>query len=259
VHVLGIAVTGASDISKDLVDSNQMTDYSYIIQPFTLDKHKVILRCASGLGPSGVSLNIVLGGWYFNENKLSERMNCSNSKFEVRGANTKKYPGVINLYLCNPLTTGEEGVYSCVIRNSSMKTQTKRVGLYLRGRSESLDMYTIVNHLSSLYTAAPTIDPASSSTITVAVGSSLTLSCTSQGSPPDTFTWRKDNGPMIQSTSITNVTHNNSNAVFRANYFINSTTASDNGTFTCTVTNPIGSDDKNITVIVVGKYIQHSI
>jgi len=97
------------------------------------------------------------------------------------------------------------------------------------------------------------IDPPSSSTVTVTVGSPLILSCTSRGSPPDTFTWRKDNGPIIQSTSITTVTHSNTSAVFCANYSINSVTTSDSGTYTCTVTNPIGSDNETITVSVAGK------
>ena len=97
------------------------------------------------------------------------------------------------------------------------------------------------------------IDPPSSSTVTVVVGSPLTLSCTSQGSPPDTFTWRKDSGPIVQSTSITTVTHTNTSAVFRADYSINNVTTSDNGTYTCTVTNPIGSDSETITVNL-GKY-----
>ena len=108
-----------------------------------------------------------------------------------------------------------------------------------------------LNHLSSLYTAAPVIDTPSSSTVTVTMGSSLTLSCTSQGSPPDTFTWRKDNDPtVLQSTSITAVDYTSTSAVFRADYSIDSVTTSDSGTYTCTVTNPIGSDSTTITVVV---------
>ena len=94
------------------------------------------------------------------------------------------------------------------------------------------------------------IDPPISSTVTVVDGSTLTLSCTSRGSPPDTFTWRKDGGPIVQPTSITTVTHTNTSAVFRADYFINSVTTSDSGTYRCTVTNPMGSDSKTITVNV---------
>ena len=92
------------------------------------------------------------------------------------------------------------------------------------------------------------IDTPSSSTVTVSVSDPVTLSCTSRGSPPDTFTWRKDNGPVLQSTT-TPVTYNANSAVFRADYSIDSVTASDSGTYTCTVTNPIGSDSTTITVI----------
>jgi len=101
------------------------------------------------------------------------------------------------------------------------------------------------------------IDPPSSSNVTVVVGSPLTLSCTSRGSPPDTFTWRKDSGPIVQSTSITTVNHTNTNAVFRADYSINSVTTSDSGTYTCTVINPIGSDSETITVNVGMFFLQY--
>jgi len=67
VYSLGIAITGASDVTTDLVSNNQITDNSFITGPFVLDPHKVVLRCASGLGPSGLDNNAVLGGWYFNE------------------------------------------------------------------------------------------------------------------------------------------------------------------------------------------------
>ena len=100
------------------------------------------------------------------------------------------------------------------------------------------------------------IDTPSSSTVTVNVGDPLTLSCISRGSPPDTFTWRKDNDPtVLQSTSITAVDYTSASAVFRANYSIDSVTTSDSGTYTCTVTNPIGSDSTTITVVVISKLL----
>ena len=88
--------------------------------------------------------------------------------------------------------------------------------------------------------------------MTDVVGSNLTLSCTSQGSPPDMFTWRKDGGLIVQSTNITVLNHTTTSAVFRADYVINSATTSDSGMYTCTVTNPIGSDSRNINVTVKG-------
>jgi len=155
IYILGIAVTGASNIATDLVANNLFIDNSYITQPFTLASDKSILRCISGLGPTGSYIddfgdiipygNTVLGGWYFNEIRLFVPGGGSGCQFghvfEVRGANGRNYPGVINLYLCRTFTTNEEGVYSCIMLNSSMMNQTMRVGVYFSGRSESLDMY----------------------------------------------------------------------------------------------------------------------
>jgi len=98
------------------------------------------------------------------------------------------------------------------------------------------------------------IDPPSSSNVILPVGFSLTLSCTSRGSPPDTFTWRKDSGPIVQSTSITTVTHTNTSAVFRADYSINSVNTSDSGAYTCNTTNPLGSDSSTINVNVISEF-----
>ena len=114
----------------------------------------------------------------------------------------------------------------------------------------------MIGYLTLLYTAAPVIDTLSSTTVTVAIGSSLTLSCISRGSPPDTFGWRKDNDPtVLQSTSITTMDYTNTNAVFRANYSIDNVTTSDSGTYICTVTNPIGCNNTTITVAVIGKLL----
>ena len=94
------------------------------------------------------------------------------------------------------------------------------------------------------------IDALSSSIVIITSGSSLTLNCTSRGSPPDTFTWRKDNDPtVLQSTSITAVDYTSTSAVFRADYVIDNITESDIGTYTCTVINPIGNDNATITVV----------
>ena len=78
----------------------------------------------------------------------------------------------------------------------------------------------------------------------------------SEGSPPDTFTWQKDDDPtMFSSTSITAITHTSTSAVFRAEYTITRASTNDNGTYTCTVTNPIGSDSANITIMTIGMYL----
>jgi len=95
---------------------------------------------------------------------------------------------------------------------------------------------------------------------TLVIGSPLTLSCTSEGSPPDTFTWMKDGVPVTQSPSITTVNHNSTSAVFHTTYTINSATISDSGTYTCTVTNPIGSDSRSITAIyITGEFRENNV
>ena len=125
-----------------MVAKNQLVDYSYLTEgSFTFDNAGVVLRCASGLGP-GSSSSLTLGGWYFDGNEIASDTRCSpSSVFDQRAANGRLYPGIINLYPCDtddPLSTDDEGVYSCMMMNSSMMIQTTRVGLYLSGRSKSL-------------------------------------------------------------------------------------------------------------------------
>ena len=84
------------------------------------------------------------------------------------------------------------------------------------------------------------------STMDVVIGSPLTLTCTSSGSPPDTFIWMKDGVLITHSTSITAVNYTNTIAVFSTNYTISNFSTSDIGTYTCTVSNPIGSNSRTI-------------
>ena len=86
--------------------------------------------------------------------------------------------------------------------------------------------------------------------VDIVLGSGITLTCTSSGSPPDTFTWMKDGVPVTQPTDITTVTYTNTMAVFSSCYTISNVSANDNGTYTCTVTNPIGSDNNNFTIYI---------
>ena len=220
-----------------------------------------LARCLTGLGPNGTSngANGDLGGLYFNGTMIpnsGEQAGC-NGLTGIIQARPGSTAGVTNFHQCGSLTTDNEGVYTCTMMNSSMIEQSVRFNIYLNGRGESLDFYTpSFNHLSSLYTAGPVIDPISPNTMTVHAGTPLILSCTSRGSPPDTFTWRKDNDPtVIQSTSITAVDYTSTSAVFRADYSIASITTSDIGTYTCTVTNPIGSDSATMTVDVISKLL----
>ena len=86
--------------------------------------------------------------------------------------------------------------------------------------------------------------------VDIVLGSNITLTCTSSGSLPDTFTWMKDGVPVTQSTDITTVTYTNTMAVFSSSYTISNVSVSDNGTYTCTVTNPIGSDNNNFIIYI---------
>ena len=252
VLTVGVVVTNGTGLTL----ANALNDYSYINARAGDAQHVRIARCLTGLGPTSTSngANDDLGGLYFIGTMIS-----NSGESATRGSDVILVrpgggaAGVINIHQCGVFTTDNEGVYTCTMMNSSMMDQSVRFGIHLNGRSESLDLYiSSLNHLLSLYTAAPVIDPISPNTMTVNVGDRLTLSCTSRGSPPDTFTWRKDNGPVLQSTT-TPVTYNDNSAVFRADYSNDSVTTSDSGTYTCNVTNPIGSDTATITVVVTSK------
>ena len=103
---------------------------------------------------------------------------------------------------------------------------------------------------------APVIDEPSPSTIIADVGATITLSCVSQGSPPDTFMWQREDDPMmLQSTSIGALEHTSTSAVFQANYTIDSVDFDNNGEYKCYVVNPIGSDYVSIVVIAISMCI----
>ena len=240
--------------------SDFLTDYSYVDACGSTGNGVVLARCVTGLSPNGND-NGVLGGWYFDGTKITnsdDNVRCDSPDVGVIQARVGVIKaGVVNMRQCSQFTTAAEGIYTCIMMNSSMMNQSVRLGVYFTGRSESFDLYiSSLNHLLSLYTATPVIDPISPNTMTVNVGDPFTLSCTSQGSPPDTFTWRKDNDPtVLQSTSITAVDYTSTSAVFRADYSIDSVTTSDSGSYTCTVTNPMGSDSVTITVFVTSKLL----
>ena len=259
VFTVGVAVTDATQ-NSNLNSVNELTDYSYINARSGTGAGNQLARCLTGLGPTSTSngANGLLGGLYFAGTMISnsgESASCSSDVIQVRPGGG--LAGVTNFHQCDTFTTANEGVYTCTMMNSSMMDESVRFGIYLSTRSESLYFYNYIpslNHHSSHYTVAPMIDTPSSLPVTVNVGDPLVLSCTSRRSPPDRFTWRKDNGPVLESTT-TEVTYNLNSAVFRSNYSKNMATIGDNGTYTCTVTNPIGSDSATITVTVIGKLL----
>ena len=121
-----------------------LTDYSYVTASDNPNDNGVLIaRCATGLGPNGTDngANKVLGGWYFNGNMIpnsGEQAPCSPDVVQIRpGA---RFAGVSNIRQCGAFTTDNEGVYTCIMMNSSMMDQSVRLGVYFAGRSESLDL-----------------------------------------------------------------------------------------------------------------------
>lgn len=79
----------------------------------------------------------MLGGWYFNGNKIATPACDSNGPpVQSRGASISSYVGVIDLYECGTFSIAGEGVYTCIIMNSSMINESMRLGVYYNGRSK---------------------------------------------------------------------------------------------------------------------------
>ena len=122
-----------------IVTGNLLNDYSYI----TGTTNGLLARCVSGLGPTGTDDNTALGIWYFNGAQLPYGL-CEDPVVNViqsRIASLMNFIGVINLWQCGPFTTTAEGVYTCVIMDSAMMNQTRRLGVYFSGRSELCELY----------------------------------------------------------------------------------------------------------------------
>jgi len=118
--------------------NNLLMDYSHL----TGTTNGLLARCLSGLGPTGTDDNTALGIWYFNGAQLSYGQ-CETPIVDLiqsRAVDISDFIGGVNLWQCGPFTTTEEGVYTCVIMNSSMINQVMRLGVYFRGRSESFDL-----------------------------------------------------------------------------------------------------------------------
>ena len=88
----------------------------------------------TGLGPSGNN-NSVLGGLYFNGNRIPDRAVCS-SQNTIQPEPGTRAAGVINIRQCGKFSTTDEGIYACKIMNSLMMEQSIRFGIYFTERSE---------------------------------------------------------------------------------------------------------------------------
>ena len=141
----GVFTVGVVVIHGNNFDSaNALTDYSYINARDGNPSNALISRCMTGLHPSGND-NGALGGWYFNSNKIPNRGSCSSNIIQpIPG---RYLAGAINLFQCRQFTTAVEGIYTCTMMNSSMMDQSVRLGIYLNGRSESLDLNHVVHNI----------------------------------------------------------------------------------------------------------------
>ena len=118
--------TGSSDVSA----SNIIEDYS-TIRPMGTG---LLFRCVSGLGPTSND-NIELGGLLFGSTMIEDG-GCNGPVIQPQGTTITNFIGVINVFLCSSLNANNEGVYTCMMRNSSMMEESVRVGVYLSSRSE---------------------------------------------------------------------------------------------------------------------------
>ena len=141
----GVFTVGVVVIRGNNFDSvNALTDYSYINARDGNPNNALLARCMTGLHPSGND-NGVLGGWFFYSNKIPNRGSCSSSMIQPMPG--LALAGVINLFQCRQFTTAVEGIYTCTMMNSSMMDQSVRLGIYLNGRSESLDLNHVVQNI----------------------------------------------------------------------------------------------------------------
>ena len=144
VFTVGVAVTSSLQ-NNNLISANVLTDYSYINARSGNPNGAQVARCVTGLGPTGTgnNANDVLGGLYFNGNKipaLAPPSSCSDNSEVIQVRLGGSLAGVFNFHQCGAFTTDNEGVYTCTVMNSLMMNESVRFGIYLSGRSESLNL-----------------------------------------------------------------------------------------------------------------------
>ena len=126
----GIAITGVVNGSDAITSANQLEDYSYITETGGTG---LLANCVTGLGPTDSDNNTILGGWYFGGSQVTNQ-GCSGDGVTVLDS---EYVGVYQLQQCGTFTTAVEGVYTCVVLNSDMIQESRRLGIYFEGRSKN--------------------------------------------------------------------------------------------------------------------------
>lgn len=119
-----------------MLGSQLFADYSYITTR-DVDERITLAHCVTGLGPGNFNNNNALGVFYFNGNRIPNG-ECGDVIIQPNGAAIETSVGIISLFQCGTFSITEEGVYMCVILNSSMINQSLRLGIYFPGRSKSV-------------------------------------------------------------------------------------------------------------------------
>ena len=136
VFTVGVVVTDGQRFASAIA----LIDYSYITTSGS--SQMLLARCLTGLGPDNpfTLANYGLGGWYFKGTKIPSHLQCLREGAIIQPIPGAYVAGLIALFQCRQFTTGNEGVYTCTISNSSMMDQSIRLGVYFSVRSKSLDL-----------------------------------------------------------------------------------------------------------------------
>ena len=136
VFTVGIALIEVMPDDNAVVSANAINDYSYVNN--RSDTPGQLTRCATGLGPSGTDDNTAIGGIYFNGNRIPN-VGCGDSSSPIvrmLSGYLNSWVGVINTVQCREFSTAVEGIYTCIMMNSSMMSESIRFGVYFTGRSK---------------------------------------------------------------------------------------------------------------------------
>ena len=109
------------DSGRDIVSARAISNYSYVN---ARDNHEAdnnkLARCVTGLGPNSTETNYALGRCYFNGKNLPFVKCNDDSSAIVQPLPANGWAGMINIQQCREFTTDVEGIYTCIILNSSM-------------------------------------------------------------------------------------------------------------------------------------------
>ena len=140
IALIGVRVSGDA-VDNSIVSANAISDYSYV-NDRSGSTDVQLTRCATGLGPSSTNPNSVLGEVHFNGNTIPNSCGDSSSPIiRLQSPGLNNVVGVVNIHQCRTFSTAAEGIYTCIMMNSSMMNESIRFGVYFTGRSKSL-IYT---------------------------------------------------------------------------------------------------------------------